>query len=135
MLVLPQVQGFRLFCFKVGKKEHHGLLPVECVPACCTPQATNCPAPSRHACCSDLSTLLSCRSIFYARKIRARLTTRWGTHSLVAAARLLLQEALQDPRNQRFLLLSGEGAAAGSTCNHTCLPACGHVWRCSLLAA
>ncbi|KAL4420725.1 hypothetical protein ABPG75_010381 [Micractinium tetrahymenae] len=45
-------------------------------------------------------------SIFYGRKTKARLTTRWGTHSLVAAARLLLQEALQDPRNQRFLLLS-----------------------------
>lgn len=45
-------------------------------------------------------------SIFYGRKIKGRLTTRWGTHSLVAAARLLLQEALRDPRNQRFLLLS-----------------------------
>lgn len=66
------------------------------------------------------------RSIFYGRKIKGRLTTRWGTHSLVAAARLLLQEALRDPRNQRFLLLSGEGPAlvAGQVHMHLQVPAC-----------
>lgn len=69
-------------------------------------------APPRRRPCPDVPPPLAvCRSIFYGRKIGERLVTRWGTHSLVAAARLLLQEALRDPRNQRFLLLSGEGAS------------------------
>jgi hypothetical protein len=35
-----------------------------------------------------------------------RVTTRWGTHSLVEAARHLLWQAYKDPSNQRFILIS-----------------------------
>lgn len=35
-----------------------------------------------------------------------RVTTRWGTHSLVEAARHLLWQAYRDPSNQRFILIS-----------------------------
>ena len=33
--------------------------------------------------------------------------TAWGTHSLTKATRLLLKAALQNPLNQRFLLMCG----------------------------
>lgn len=36
------------------------------------------------------------------------MPTEWGTHSLVRAVRLMVAEALQDPTNQRFMLMSGE---------------------------
>ncbi|EIE20983.1 hypothetical protein COCSUDRAFT_43360 [Coccomyxa subellipsoidea C-169] len=45
-------------------------------------------------------------SIFYGRVIPLRVKTQWGTHSLTAAIRGLLKEALNDAMNQRFVLLS-----------------------------
>lgn len=38
-----------------------------------------------------------------------RVKTEWGEHSLVTAARLLLQAALENPLNQKFVLLSESG--------------------------
>lgn len=38
--------------------------------------------------------------------ISNRVTTAWGTHSLVEATRNLLWEAFRDPSNQRFVLVS-----------------------------
>lgn len=46
-------------------------------------------------------------SLFAGREVGGRQATVWGNHSLVDAERALLQEALRDPLNQRFALLSG----------------------------
>ena len=35
------------------------------------------------------------------------MQTKWGTHSLSKATRLLLTAALQNPLNQRFVLMCG----------------------------
>ncbi|KAK9863331.1 hypothetical protein WJX84_003503 [Apatococcus fuscideae] len=43
---------------------------------------------------------------FTKRLISQRLETEWGRWSLVEASRLLLQAALQEPLNQRFVLVS-----------------------------
>lgn len=45
-------------------------------------------------------------SIFSGREISERVEAKWGTHSLVDAARNLLRAALQEPLNQKFILLS-----------------------------
>ncbi len=60
------------------------------------------PLPFAH----DQPTPGSC-SVFYGRKVKKRVLTRWGTHSLVTAVRNMVEEALVDPRNQRFMLMSG----------------------------
>ena len=39
-------------------------------------------------------------------KIRCRLPTSWGSHTTIDATRMLLREALADPLNQRFVLVS-----------------------------
>jgi hypothetical protein len=45
-------------------------------------------------------------SLWEGARIPERLDTRWGDHSLSAAARALLAAALADHRNRRFVLLS-----------------------------
>jgi hypothetical protein len=49
-------------------------------------------------------------SVLHGREAKERIVTQWGTHSLVTAVRGMLREALQDPHNQRFLLMSGAPA-------------------------
>ncbi|MCL7047646.1 hypothetical protein MKW94_010668 [Papaver nudicaule] len=44
--------------------------------------------------------------IFYGRQLKRRVRVLWGESSMIEAERLLLDEALQDPANQRFVLLS-----------------------------
>jgi hypothetical protein len=46
-----------------------------------------------------------CRS-FLNRQLKNSVQVEWGEASMVEAERLLLAEALQDPLNQRFILLS-----------------------------
>lgn len=48
-------------------------------------------------------------SIFHGSLVPYRVVTEWGGMSLVVAERLLLQAALQDPSNSRFLLVSDSG--------------------------
>eukprot|EP00884_Botryococcus_braunii_P016679 jgi/Botrbrau1/3695/Bobra.0008s0022.1 len=48
-------------------------------------------------------------SIFHGRETAARIKTEWGEHSLVAATRELLLAALENPLNQKFVLLSESG--------------------------
>jgi hypothetical protein len=48
-------------------------------------------------------------SIFHDRLVPYRVVTEWGGMSLVVAERLLLQAALQEPTNSRFLLVSDSG--------------------------
>ncbi|KAL3690880.1 hypothetical protein R1sor_004531 [Riccia sorocarpa] len=43
---------------------------------------------------------------FYDRQIKNSISVEWGAASMVEAERLLLATALQDPLNQRFILLS-----------------------------
>lgn len=47
-------------------------------------------------------------SLFYGRELpnSMRVTTEWGTHTLVDAAEALLAAALKNPRNQKFFMLS-----------------------------
>jgi Core-2/I-Branching enzyme len=45
-------------------------------------------------------------SLFYDTEVPDRIPTYHGHHSLTEAARLLLRQALKDPANQRFQLLS-----------------------------
>jgi hypothetical protein len=45
-------------------------------------------------------------SLFYGRETSQRIATAWASHSLVAAVRLLLRDALADPLNKRFILMS-----------------------------
>ncbi|CAA6671285.1 unnamed protein product [Spirodela intermedia] len=52
----------------------------------------------------DASTTRS--SYFYGRQLRESVRVIWGEASMVEAERLLLQAALEDPANQRFVLLS-----------------------------
>ena len=63
-------------------------------------------APMTRAWHSASPCSLGC-SMFHGREVPDRVATQWGTHSLVAAVRVMLREALRDPANQRFLLLSG----------------------------
>ncbi|KAI3992743.1 hypothetical protein MKX01_021704 [Papaver californicum] len=44
--------------------------------------------------------------IFYGRQLKKSVQVLWGESSMIEAERLLLDEALQDPANQRFVLLS-----------------------------
>ncbi|CAK0786767.1 hypothetical protein CVIRNUC_009981 [Coccomyxa viridis] len=46
-------------------------------------------------------------SVFAGRTIETLVKTKWGTHSLSKATRLLLTAALQNPLNQRFVLMCG----------------------------
>ncbi|KAK9823942.1 hypothetical protein WJX72_006544 [[Myrmecia] bisecta] len=48
-------------------------------------------------------------NVFHGHDIDNKVEVAWGTHSLIAATRNLLEEALQDPLNQRFVLLSESG--------------------------
>ncbi|GAB4813874.1 hypothetical protein N2152v2_000920 [Parachlorella kessleri] len=48
----------------------------------------------------------SARSIFAGYQIRDRVQVAWGQYTVAEAERRLLKAALQDPRNQRFVLLS-----------------------------
>lgn len=48
-------------------------------------------------------------SLFYRTDIAERVHVSWGTFALVDATRALLRAALQDPANQRFVLLSESG--------------------------
>lgn len=43
---------------------------------------------------------------FYGRQLRGSVRVAWGESSMIEAERLLLGEALEDPANQRFVLLS-----------------------------
>ncbi|KAF3451755.1 hypothetical protein FNV43_RR07851 [Rhamnella rubrinervis] len=43
---------------------------------------------------------------FYGRQLRNSIQVAWGESSMIQAERLLLGEALEDPANQRFVLLS-----------------------------
>ncbi|KAI3426374.1 hypothetical protein D9Q98_008746 [Chlorella vulgaris] len=45
-------------------------------------------------------------SLFAGREVEGGVTARWGNHSMIDAERALLQAALADPLNQRFVLLS-----------------------------
>ncbi len=45
-------------------------------------------------------------SFFYGKQIPNMIETRWGDRTLVDAARLMIIEALKDPLNQFFILLS-----------------------------
>ncbi|XP_047306186.1 glycosyltransferase BC10-like [Impatiens glandulifera] len=45
-------------------------------------------------------------SFFYGRQIRHSIKVNWGEPTMIQAERLLLEEALNDPTNQRFILLS-----------------------------
>lgn len=47
----------------------------------------------------------ACRA-FVNRQLQASVQVEWGKPSMIQAERLLLAEALQDPLNERFLLLS-----------------------------
>ena len=47
--------------------------------------------------------------MFYGRDIVDRVHVEWGTFSVVAALKNLLHAALEDPRNQKFMLLSESG--------------------------
>ncbi|KAI3849055.1 hypothetical protein MKX03_011498 [Papaver bracteatum] len=44
--------------------------------------------------------------IFYGRQLKKSIQVLWGESSMIEAERLLFDEALQDPANQRFVLLS-----------------------------
>ncbi|RZC50673.1 hypothetical protein C5167_019098 [Papaver somniferum] len=44
--------------------------------------------------------------IFYGRQLKKSIQVVWGESSMIEAERLLFGEALQDPANQRFVLLS-----------------------------
>ncbi|RAL49555.1 hypothetical protein DM860_012988 [Cuscuta australis] len=43
---------------------------------------------------------------FYNRQLKNSIRVAWGESSMIEAERLLLEEALEDPANQRFVLLS-----------------------------
>ncbi|KAF5199580.1 Core-2 i-branching beta-n-acetylglucosaminyltransferase family protein, partial [Thalictrum thalictroides] len=45
-------------------------------------------------------------SFFYNRQLRESIQVVWGESSMIEAERMLLKEALEDPANQRFVLLS-----------------------------
>ncbi|KAK9842288.1 hypothetical protein WJX81_004782 [Elliptochloris bilobata] len=49
-------------------------------------------------------------SVFRGREVPNRVKVKWGEYSVVEASRALLREALKDPLNKRFVLLS-------ETCN------------------
>ena len=67
-----------------------------------SPHALSCnshiciPASCLQARATSLQTFINC----------ATLQTRWGTHSLTKAILLLMETALEEPLNQRFVLLS-----------------------------
>ncbi|XP_074307477.1 glycosyltransferase BC10-like [Silene latifolia] len=44
--------------------------------------------------------------LFYGRQLRNSIQVAWGESSMIEAERLLLDAALKDPANQRFVLLS-----------------------------
>ena len=48
-------------------------------------------------------------SLFHERDISERVTVRWGTFALVEATRALMRAGLEDPLNQKFVLLSEAG--------------------------
>ena len=52
------------------------------------------------------STAFGPDSVFYNQEVPRRVETEWGGHSLAEASRRLLRAALQDPLNQRFVLIS-----------------------------
>ncbi|XP_020594658.1 uncharacterized protein LOC110034755 [Phalaenopsis equestris] len=52
----------------------------------------------------DQSTTRS--AFFYGRHVEDSVQVKWGEASMIEAERLLLRAALQDPANQRFVLLS-----------------------------
>ncbi|KAK1258027.1 hypothetical protein QJS04_geneDACA012750 [Acorus gramineus] len=45
-------------------------------------------------------------AFFYGRQLRKTVQVVWGESSMIEAERLLLEAALEDPANQRFILLS-----------------------------
>ncbi|KAK9808849.1 hypothetical protein WJX72_005003 [[Myrmecia] bisecta] len=45
-------------------------------------------------------------SLFHGTDLQNRIATQWGHHSTTEAARRMLQAALKEPLNQRFVLLS-----------------------------
>ncbi|KAK6917776.1 Glycosyl transferase, family 14, partial [Dillenia turbinata] len=49
----------------------------------------------------------TCRSsFFYGRQLSNSIKVEWGESSMIEAERLLLEAAIEDPANQRFILLS-----------------------------
>ena len=48
-------------------------------------------------------------SLFHGRDISERVHVRWGTFALVEATRALMRAGLDDPLNQKFVLLSEAG--------------------------
>eukprot|EP00887_Chlorella_sp_A99_P002188 scaffold21.g2188.t1 len=49
-------------------------------------------------------------SIFHDRTVGCRMPTSWGSHSTIDAVRQMTRQALEDPQNQRFVLLSESDA-------------------------
>ncbi|KAG6419202.1 hypothetical protein SASPL_121418 [Salvia splendens] len=45
-------------------------------------------------------------TVFFDRQLRNSIKVAWGEASMIQAERILFEEALQDPANQRFVLLS-----------------------------
>lgn len=48
-------------------------------------------------------------SLWHGRSLPERVKVEWGQHSMVDATRALLRNALKDPLNQKFILLSEAG--------------------------
>lgn len=48
-------------------------------------------------------------SLFYNTDIKERVYTGWGWYSLVTATRNMMQHALQEPLNRKFILMSEAG--------------------------
>lgn len=62
-------------------------------------------------CCLIISYRVWCTaypegSIFYQRETGTRVKTEWGLYSQTLATKIILHEALKDPLNQKFVLLS-----------------------------
>lgn len=45
-------------------------------------------------------------ALFFGRQLNNSIQVVWGESSMIEAERLLFEEALYDPANQRFVLLS-----------------------------
>ncbi len=48
-------------------------------------------------------------SLFATHQVEERVAAKWGEHALIDAERALTRDALRDPRNTRFVLLSESG--------------------------
>jgi len=48
-------------------------------------------------------------SLFHGKEVSERVHVKWGTFALVEATRALMRASLEDPLNQKFVLLSEAG--------------------------